>query len=203
MPYLYTAVRECHDSGMPIMRSCWLHHPDDAVAAGLGDQYYWGPDLIVAPVVEKGATSRTVYLPRGSWWDFWTEERVEGGRRIERRVDLRTIPLYVRAGAVIPMGPVRQYVDEPSDEPMALVIYPGDDGASSWYEDDGRTFNYRRGDSMRTMLTWRDADRMLSLRLVAESRAQAPWPRRIVVRVAGGSRTSALNFTGRPTSMSM
>jgi hypothetical protein len=86
---------------------------------------------------------------------------------------------------------------------MALVIYPGDDGASSWYEDDGRTFNYRRGDSMRTMLTWRDADRMLSLRLVAESRAQAPWPRRIVVRVAGGSRTSALNFTGRPTSMSM
>jgi alpha-glucosidase (family GH31 glycosyl hydrolase) len=203
MPYLYTAVRECHDSGMPIMRSCWLHHPDDAVAAGLGDQYYWGPDLIVAPVVEKGATSRTVYLPRGSWWDFWTEERIEGGRHIERRVDLKTMPLYVRAGAVIPMGPVRQYVDEPSDEPMALVIYPGDDGASSWYEDDGRTFNYRRGDSMRTMLTWRDADRMLSLRLVAGSRAQAPWPRSIVVRVAGGSRTSTLNFTGRPTSMSM
>ena len=156
MPYLYTTVRECHDSGMPIMRAFWLHHPDDALAAGLGDQYYWGPDIIVAPVVEKGATSRTVYLPRGSWWDFWTEERIEGGRHIERPVDLKTMPLYVRAGAVIPMGPVRQYVDEPSDEPMTLVVYPGEDGASSWYEDDGTTFDYRRGDSMRTALKWRD-----------------------------------------------
>jgi alpha-glucosidase (family GH31 glycosyl hydrolase) len=203
MPYLYTAVRECHDTGMPIMRASWLHHPDDALAAGLGDQYFWGRDIVVAPVVEKGATSRSLYLPRGSWWDFWTEERIEGGRHIERSVDLKTIPLYVRAGAVIPMGPVRQYVDEPSDEPLTLVVYPGKDGISSWYEDDGRTFNYRRGDSMRTALSWRDADRMLSLQLVAGSRAQAPWPRRIAVRVAGDSRTSMINFTGQRTGVSM
>jgi alpha-glucosidase (family GH31 glycosyl hydrolase) len=203
MPYLYTAVRECHDTGMPILRALWLHHPDDALAAGLGDQYLWGRDILVAPVVEKGATSRAVYLPRGSWYDFWTEERVEGGRQIERSVDLKTIPLYVRAGAVVPTGPVRQYADEPSDEPMTLVVYPGQDGVSSWYEDDGKTFNYRRGDSMRTLLTWREADRRLSLQLVTGSRVQPPWPRRIAVRLAGTSTMSTINFAGRPTGVSM
>ena len=93
--------------------------------------------MLVAPVVEKGATTRRVYLPRGTWFDFWTEERIDGGREIDRAVDLATMPLYVRAGAIIPMGPVKQYTSEPSDEPLTLVVYPGADGASSWYEDDG------------------------------------------------------------------
>jgi alpha-glucosidase/alpha-D-xyloside xylohydrolase len=110
---------------MPMMRSMWLHHPDDPAAVARGDQFFWGRDLLVAPVVEKGATASKVYLPKGTWYDFWTAERIEGGREIERAVTLETTPLYVRAGAVIPMGPVKQYVDEKVDGPLTLTVYPG------------------------------------------------------------------------------
>jgi alpha-glucosidase/alpha-D-xyloside xylohydrolase len=198
MPYLYTAVRDCHDTGMPIMRALWLQYPDDPVASARGDEYLWGPDLLVAPVVEKAATVRRLYLPKGVWYDFWTEERVEGGKEIDRAVDLATTPLYVRAGAIVPLGPVRQYTAEPSEEPMTLVVYPGADGESVWYEDDGTSFGYRRGESMRVVLAWRDAARRLSIRLASGSRMRAPSPRRIELRAAGQTKTSTTEFAGRP-----
>lgn len=198
MPYLYTAVRESHDTGMPIMRALWLHHADDPTAVARGDEYLWGRDILVAPVVEKRATTRRVYLPRGKWIDFWTEERVEGGGEIERTVDLATMPLYVRAGAVIPMDPVRQYTGEPASEPTTLVVYPGADSQSTWYEDDGTSFDYRRGDAMRMILTWRDASRRLSLRLASGYRMRPSPSRRINVRVAGSSAVKTIESNGRP-----
>ena len=81
LPYLYSAVHEAHATGLPIMRALWLHYPDDPAAVARGDEYLWGRDILVAPVTEKGATSRKVYLPRGTWYDFWTEESLEGGAR--------------------------------------------------------------------------------------------------------------------------
>src|SRR5881397_1945945 len=77
LPYLYSAVRECATTGMPILRALWLHHPDDPKAVARQDEYLWGRDLLVAPVVEQGATSRKIYLPHGAWFDFWTGERVQ------------------------------------------------------------------------------------------------------------------------------
>ncbi len=197
MPYLYTAVRDARDTGMPIMRALWLHHPDDPAAVARGDEYLWGPDMLVAPVVDKGATSRRVYLPRGTWLDFWTEERTVGGREIDRTVDLATMPIYVRAGAIVPLGPVKQYTDAPSDEPTILVVYPGADGESTWYEDDGKTFNYRRGEWMRVLMIWRDAARRLTVRLAPGSKMLAPARRRIDLRVAGSATTVPIVFTGR------
>ena len=146
-----------------MMRALWLHHHDDPQAVARGDQFLWGRDILVSPVVEKGATSRRLYLPRGAWFDFWTEERLEGGREIDRAVDLETMPLHVRAGAILPMGPVKQYVDEPVDGPLTVVVYPGADGAFSLYEDDGKTFDYRKGAWMRMAMTWNDATRMFSV----------------------------------------
>jgi alpha-glucosidase/alpha-D-xyloside xylohydrolase len=203
MPYLYTTVRECHDTGMPIMRALWLHAPDDAVAVARGDEYMWGPDILVAPVVEKGATSRRVYLPSGSWFDFWTNEKVEGGREIDRPVDLETMPLFVRAGAVLPMGPIRQYADEPSDEPLTLAVYPGASGTSSMYEDDGHTFDYRQGAWMRVAMSWQDATRRLSLSLAPGSRMLAPTRRTINVRVAGTTATKSVVFSGQTVVVQM
>jgi alpha-glucosidase/alpha-D-xyloside xylohydrolase len=122
MPYLYTAVAECHATGLPIIRALCLHAPGDPIAAARGDEYFWGPDMLVAPVVEKGATTRNVYLPKGAWFDFWTNEKVEGGREIDRPVDLATIPLYVRAGTVLPMGPIKQYSDDPLKSRSRLLF---------------------------------------------------------------------------------
>jgi alpha-glucosidase/alpha-D-xyloside xylohydrolase len=163
MPYLYTAVRECHDTGMPIMRAMWLHDPDDPLAVARGDQYMWGRDLLVAPVVEKGATERTLYLPKGTWIDFWTEKPIEGGREITRAVDLATTPLYVRAGAVIPMGPIKQYTGETSTEPITLVAYAGADGTGTLYDDDGATLAYRQNRGVRRhQFTFSNATRKIT-----------------------------------------
>jgi alpha-glucosidase/alpha-D-xyloside xylohydrolase len=198
LPYLYTVVRETHETGLPIMRALWIHHPEDAAAVARGDEFLWGRDILVAPVVEKGATNRRVYLPKGDWIDYWTEESVAGGRELDRPVDLATTPMYVRAGAVLPIGPIKQYADEPSEEPMRLLVYPGSDGTSSYYEDDGHTFNYRTGEWMRIAMEWRDRDRRLTLRLVSGSRMLAPTSRKFVVRLAGAATTKEVTFSGRP-----
>jgi alpha-glucosidase/alpha-D-xyloside xylohydrolase len=196
LPYLYTAVRETHDTGLPIMRALWLHYPDDASAVARGDEYLWGRDMLVAPVTEKSATTRSLYLPRGGWFDFWTEEPHQGGREIERVVDLATIPLYVRAGAVLPMGPVRQYADEPVDEPLTLIVYPGANGTSFLYEDDGISFNHRSGEFTRLVMTWNDLARELTLALAPGSRMFPPVPRRFGVRLAGQRDVLPVSFTG-------
>ena len=203
LPYLYSAVHECCETGLPIMRALWLHHPDDAAAVARGDEYLWGRDILVAPVTEKGATSRRLYLPRGAWCDYWTNEKQEGGREINRPVELETMPLYVRAGTVLPVGPLKQYTAETVDEPLSLVVYPGADGACTVYEDDGLSFNYRRGDRMLLRAVWNDRSRNLSLRLTAGSRMLPPRERKIEVRLAGEQTGHAVTFAGRPLTVKL
>lgn len=196
LPYLYSAVRESCDTGIPIMRALWLHYGDDPAAVARGDEYLWGRDILVAPVTDKGASSRNLYLPRGDWYDFWTEERQAGGREISRTVDLATIPLFVRAGSIVPFGPLKQHTAEASDEPLTLVIYPGTDGAFSLYEDDGISFGYRRGDWRRTDAKWNDTARRLSLR--GTTGTKAPYKkRRLQLRLAGQKTAKPIEFTGR------
>src|SRR5215469_15069673 len=198
MPYLYSAVKETCETGLPIIRALWLHYPNDKVAVARGDEFLYGRDILVAPVVEKGAVSRQFYLPQGSWYDFWNREKLEGGREISRPVDLETTPVYVRAGAVIPMGPVKQYTDENVDGPLELWVHPGADGAFSLYEDDGKTFDFRKGEFMRMNIAWNDRQRRLSMRLASGSKMLAPSKRNIVVRVAGESTRHEVVFEGRP-----
>ena len=201
MPYLYSAVRESYETGLPIMRALWLHYPDDAAAVARGDQYLWGRDMLVAPVVEKGATARPLYLPRGDWFDFWTEEKVAGGREISRPVDLATIPLYARAGSIIPLGPIKQYTSERVDGPLTLVIYPGADTTFSLYEDDGSTFDHRRGEWMKIQMAWNERNRQLILQLAKGSRMLPPLRRNIEVRVVGEKAPRQIVFEGRPVTI--
>ena len=198
MPYLYSVVREGHETGLPIIRAMWLHYPADRIAVARGDQYLWGRDVLVAPVVEKGATSRHLYLPSGPWYDFWTDERHEGGRELTRTVDLETMPLFVRAGAIVPLDPARQFIGEPIDEPLTLQVYPGADGAFTMYEDDGLSFDHTRGDWMGLEMRWTDRERRFDLRLAAGSKMRPPTTRRLRVRLAGAQTTRDATFSGTP-----
>ena len=198
MPYLYSAIKETSESGMPVIRALWLHYPDDPKAVARGDEYLYGRDILVAPVAEKGAKSRTLYLPRGVWYDFWTHQRLDGGREISRDVNLETIPLYVRAGAILPMGPIRQYVDEPVDGPLTLLVHRGASGTFSLYEDDGKTFNYRRGEYMKVQIGWDDPQRRLRLRLAPGSRIVGSARKKMLVKLAGQSAEREFNFEGKP-----
>jgi len=196
LPYIYSAVRECATTGMPLMRALWLHYPDDPIATARSDEYLWGRDLLVAPVVEQGATTRQVYLPHGAWFDFWTSERVDGGREISRPVDLETIPLYVRAGSILPLGPVKQHVYEHSSEPLSISIYPGADASFLLYEDDGKSFAYRKGEWMGLHMSWNDSRRALTLRLAEGSRMLPPLQRSIQVSLNGAKQLAV--FDGHP-----
>jgi alpha-glucosidase/alpha-D-xyloside xylohydrolase len=183
------------------MRALWLHYPDDPEAAMRGDEYLWGPNLLVAPVVEQGATSRGVYLPKGAWFDFWTDERIEGGREITRPVDLETIPLYMRAGSILPLGPVKQYVEQKVDQPLTITIYPGADASFLLYEDDGRSFHYRRGEWMGLEMAWNDRSRVLDLRLAEGSKLLPPLRRQIELKLERTART--IEFDGRPVQIKL
>jgi len=163
LPYTYTLTHQARDTGLPLMRALWLHYPTDVTAAARGDEYLWGRDLLVAPVVERGAASRSAYLPAGDWYDWWTGERIEGGREIVRPVDLATLPLYARAGAIIPLDPLRQYAMEPVSGPTTLRIYPGADGEFSLYEDQGDTNDYLKGASAMIPIRWNEKNRTLTL----------------------------------------
>ena len=200
LPYLYSAAHECATTGMPIMRALWLHFPDDPKAVECGDEYLWGRSILVAPVVEKGATVRRVYLPRGTWTDFWTGERLEGGREIERPVDLETIPLYVRAGSILPLGPVKQFTAEKVDEPLLVSIYPGADASFLLYEDDGASFDYRKGEWMGIQMAWDDERKKLKMRLAAGSRMVPAGTKAITLQLGETKRSVA--FEGKAVDIS-
>jgi alpha-glucosidase (family GH31 glycosyl hydrolase) len=201
LPYLYSAMHECSGTGMPIVRALWLHYSDDPRAVACGDEYLWGRDMLVAPVVEQGSTSRKVYLPRGDWYDFWTNERIRGGTEIQRAVDLETMPLYARAGTILPLGPVKQYVDENVDQPLTVSIYPGADSSFLLCEDDGISFNYRAGQWMGLQMNWRDAQRKLNLSLAPGSRMLTREGKRIEVKFDKTQRQVV--FEGRPLEVAL
>jgi len=195
LPYLYSAVRECATTGMPIMRALWLHFPEDPKSVACEDEYSWGRSVLVAPVVEKGASTRRIYLPPSAWYDYWTGERLEGGREISRPVDLETTPLYIRAGSILPLGPVKQFVDEKVDEPLSISIYPGADASFLLYEDDGISFNYRKGEWTGIQMAWDDKRKKLSLQLAPGSRILTHEAKPIIVQLGEAKRS--ISFSGK------
>src|SRR5262245_46187693 len=196
LPYNYTLMREACDTGLPPMRALWLHYPDDSAAVKLGDEYLWGRDMLVAPVVTKGATERRLYLPDGEWYDFWTKEKVPGKCEVTRKVDLATMPLYVRAGAILPLDPVRQYTAQPAGGPTTIRVYPGRDGEFRLYDDDGESLDYTRGKYTWTRLNWDDRAK----RLTIEPDGDAGLPlgeRTFAVEVVGSGKPQTVNYAGK------
>jgi alpha-glucosidase (family GH31 glycosyl hydrolase) len=194
LSYNYTLTWEARETGMPMMRSLWLHYPKDKQARGTGDEYLWGRDMLIAPVYEKGATSREVYLPAGKWYDWWTGKLETGGRSVQRAVDLVTMPIYVRAGAIVPVDPIRQHTGQKVDEPTTLKIYRGANGEYTLYDDDGISLDYLQGDSVQTLIKWDDAAKKLSLEPVSKQTATRPF--QIELIPDGVSRL--IQYSGRP-----
>jgi alpha-glucosidase (family GH31 glycosyl hydrolase) len=192
LPYNYTLLREASDTGLPPMRALWLRYPKDSEAVKLGDEYLWGRDILVAPVVEKGAKSRRVYLPSGDWYDWWTHEKISGNRWMERQVDLRTMPLYVRAGAIIPLDPIRQYTSQKIDQPTTIAVYPGADGSFVMYDDDGTSLDYKRDIGTWTNFRWNDRTQTLTVQPDSRTKAKPAGARTFdVLLVPTGQRKSA------------
>ena len=140
------------------------------------------------------AYNRDVYLPAGKWYDRWTGKLENGGRIVQRAVDLATMPIYVRAGAIVPIDPIRQYTGQEVDEPTILKIYRGANGHYTLYDDDGISLDYLQGDSVQTLIKWDDVAKTLSL----EPGAKQTATRTFQVELIPDGRTKEIQYNGRP-----
>jgi alpha-D-xyloside xylohydrolase len=181
MPYIYSLGYHTWLTGAPYMRALFMDFPNDPKVADLRDEYMFGPAFLVAPVSEQGATSREVYLPAGTdWYNFWTNERVKGGQTMTVAAPIDTIPLFVRAGSIVPLG----VTVESTHQPQAIEqvsIYPGADANFTLFSDDGTTYAYENGAGSITRLHWDDAKKTLT----HEGAAGWSQPDSASVKIAG------------------
>ncbi|MBW8734619.1 MAG: glycoside hydrolase family 31 protein [Asticcacaulis sp.] len=163
IPYLYSQAKATYDTGAPFMRPLWMDFPNDPAVANIGTQYMFGPAFLVAPVTEQAQTEKDVYLPAGSdWYNFWTNEKLTGGRWVKVAAPVDQIPVFVRAGSIVPLGSDIQ--STASKQSIAEIrVYPGKDGDFTLYDDDGTSYDYEKGKGSVTRLHWNDASGALSV----------------------------------------
>ncbi|MGH9344746.1 MAG: DUF5110 domain-containing protein [Terriglobia bacterium] len=148
-------------TGAPYMRALFMDFPNDPKAANIPDEYMYGPAFLVAPVTEQGATHRRVYLPAGcDWYNYWTNERMHGGRTVVVDAPIDTLPLFVRAGSIVPLGSEVQSAQRPQ-KIASIRVYPGANGSFTLFRDDGNTYDYENGEDSITKLTWEDSKHQL------------------------------------------
>ena len=161
MPYTYSIAYHSYETGAPYTRALFMDFPSDPEVANIPDEYMFGPAFLVAPVVEQGATSRKVYLPAGcDWYDYWTSKRFKGGQTITVSAPIDTLPLFVRAGSIVPLGSTILSASEPQSI-TSVRIYPGADGDFTLFADDGNTYAYENGTSSITKLHWDNTSQQL------------------------------------------
>jgi alpha-D-xyloside xylohydrolase len=169
LPYTYSlAGAVTHRDATP-MRPLVMDYREDPEVLGTSDQFLFGPSLLVSPVTARGVTRREVYLPRdgeatsAGWYDFWTGIHHPGGRRIDAPAPYESLPLFVKAGSILPMGPDLQHTGEKPADPLTLWVYTGQDASFELYEDDGVSYGYEQGQSSIIPLRWDEAKATLTI----------------------------------------
>jgi alpha-D-xyloside xylohydrolase len=164
LPYLYSVNGDVTRRHAAVMRPLVMDFREDPEALRVADQFLFGPSLLVSPVTKPGVSTRSVYLPRrhhddaggagAGWYDFWTGRQLEGGQRLDAAAPYESIPLYVKGGSILPMGPEIQYTAEKPDGPVTLWVYTGADASFELYEDDGVTYGYEKGAFSTIPISW-------------------------------------------------
>ena len=163
LPYIYSLAGAVTQDSGTIMRPLVMDFGSDATAREVTDQYMFGPAFMVAPVTTYKARSRSVYLPASAtWYDFWSGA-VKAGGTSDAPAPYDQMPLFVKAGSIIPQGPAVQYAAEKKPDPITIWVYAGADGKFNLYEDDGNTYNYEKGDFSRIPMIWHDATNTLEI----------------------------------------
>ena len=165
MPYIYSQAAEVTFNGSTLMRPLVMDFPQDDAALDQKYEFLFGPSLLVAPVLEPGVKEWNVYLPKNAagWFDFWTGENYSGGQIVKSPAPIEQIPLYVRAGSIVPLGPTKQYTGEKPADPIELRVYRGEDSAFTLYEDEGVNYNYEKGARATIPLAWNEKRQTLTI----------------------------------------
>ncbi len=163
MPYIYSLAYSVTESGAPFMRALFMDFPQDPEVRDIKDEYMFGPAFLVAPVVEKGKATREVYLPKGTaWYDYWTGKKYPGGQRVSADAPLDVLPLFVRAGSIIPIG--NDIISTKADQKeVELTVYAGADARFDLYQDDGTTYDYEKGKFSLAQIRWNEATQQITI----------------------------------------
>ena len=202
MPYLYSTARWVSKDGGTMMRPLFAEYRADPGTWEVSDQFLFGTELMAAPVVRYRAGQRRVYLPAGTKWTSFFDGRVfEGGRWIAEDVSLDTIPLYAKAGAIVPMGPVMQYVDEVKNPTVEIRVFPGADGSFTLYDDAGDGYQYEKGEFSEIPLKWDDAKKTLT---IGARRGSYPGMAKTrEFRVICGACSKTVRYDGSPVAVAV
>lgn len=196
MPYIYTLAGDTYWKDGTIMRGLAMDFPEDAKVRDIDDEYMFGPAFLVAPVTTYGARSRPVYLPAGTdWYDFNSGKHYTGGQGIDAAAPLARMPLFVRAGSIVPTGPAIQYTGEKPDAPITLDVYTGADGSFSLYRDAGTDYGYEQGHYSRVPLSYDEASHTLHIGARQGDGTGAPAKRQFVVHWVDGDASKAADQT--------
>jgi alpha-D-xyloside xylohydrolase len=164
MPYIYSLAWRVRSQDYTIQRPLVMDWRTDQKTWNIWDQFMFGPSILVNPIIKEEATHRTVYLPQSpAWYDFWTGISTQGGREIEADAPLDRIPLFVRAGSIVPLGPEIEYADQKPAGPLDLRIFRGADGQFDLYQDEGDNYNYEKGTHAVIPLHWSEVDKTLTI----------------------------------------
>jgi len=198
LPYIYTGMEEASRTGIPLMRPMFMEFPQEPTLATNGEEYIFGSALLVAPKNWPFVEPYEVVLPKGDWVNYWTGERQTGGATIKVNPPLDTLPVYVRAGTILPEQPVVQNVDETPKGPLELKVYPGPACNGSLYMDDGNTFAYQKGEYLRTQFTCELNSGVLKIHTSAPEGSYHPWFKELRLTVYTQDKVRDVRLDGKP-----
>ena len=199
MPYIYSLTGMVTQNDYTIMRGLVMDFSDDKNVLSIGDQFMFGPALLINPVTEYKARTRTVYLPSGtSWYELRSGRHLTGGQTIEANAPYTDMPIFVKEGSIIPCGPDIQYATEKPAEPIRLFIYTGSDGSFTLYEDENVNYNYEKGKFSVIPLNYNEKDHILTI-----GKRQGEFPGMLGTRTfeivwIGDGKPTDLTFQSKP-----
>jgi alpha-glucosidase len=182
LPYIYSVMEEASRTGLPAMRPMFFSYPDDPSMTWNADEFMFGDQLLVAPVLWPGDTAREVSLPKGEWYEYWSNQKIEGGKQIRVSAPVDRLPIFVKAGATIHTQDLLQFSDQNPSNPVALTVYPAALSSSSSYEDDGTSFAYENGVYSRREFVQRADAGGISFTISKSQGSFVPPPRSLAIR---------------------
>nr|WP_154117301.1 TIM-barrel domain-containing protein [Paenibacillus monticola] len=213
MPYIYSLAGAVAHRSYTMLRALAFDYREDVRVHPIDDQFMFGPAFLVAPVttamyygpgsreLQGFNKQRSVYLPAGEWYDYWSDERIGGGLMIEAKADLETLPLFVRAGSIVPVGPEIQYADEQPEAVIGIKVYSGMDASFTLYEDEGDSYNYENGSYSMIEMKWCEADRILTIGKRVGSYTGMQAVRQFAVEIAAHAGRFLVSYQGDPVAV--
>lgn len=197
LPYIYTQFRVAAETGIPPMRPLAFDYPQDRDASWNDKDFLFGDDLLIAPVTEQGAIKRGVHIPPGVWYDYWKGQKITGPTWVTVDAPLDRLPMFARAGAMIPQQQVVQFTGQSPIDPLTIEVFPSDSSESSYYEDDGISFEYEDGEFMKRTFSQRATNRSSEIVISKSEGSYMPPPRSTIVLMRDVSKPALVTLNGR------